>query len=46
VPESSGLAIMAELHRRLPGYAVPRYVREAPGAPGKVPITPIPCAHA
>jgi L-lysine 2,3-aminomutase len=26
---------MAELHRRLPGYAVPRYVQEIPGAPGK-----------
>lgn len=38
VDAQAGLAIMAELARRLPGYAVPRYVREAPGAPGKSPI--------
>jgi EF-P beta-lysylation protein EpmB len=31
VPEETGLALMAELRRRLPGYAVPRYVREQPG---------------
>ncbi len=39
VPESRGLEIMAELRRRLPGYAVPRYVRETPGATSKVEIT-------
>jgi EF-P beta-lysylation protein EpmB len=38
VPESFGLELMTELHRRLPGFAVPRYVREVPGAPGKTPI--------
>ena len=31
VPESEGLAIMKQLRRRLPGYAVPRYVRERAG---------------
>jgi EF-P beta-lysylation protein EpmB len=35
VPESRGLELMQELRRRLPGYAVPRYVRETPGAPNK-----------
>ena len=27
---------MAELRRRLPGYAVPRYVHEIAGAPHKI----------
>jgi EF-P beta-lysylation protein EpmB len=36
VPIERGRQIMAELHRRLPGYAVPRYVQEVPGAPGKM----------
>jgi L-lysine 2,3-aminomutase len=31
VPESEGRKLMAHLRRRLPGYAVPRYVREIPG---------------
>jgi L-lysine 2,3-aminomutase len=31
-----GLALVAEMRARLPGYAVPRYVREVPGQPGKV----------
>ncbi len=38
VPEEQGRALMAELHRRLPGYAVPRYVRELAGADGKIPL--------
>lgn len=38
VPEEEGLAIMAELRARLPGYAVPRYVRETAGAESKAPI--------
>ena len=29
-------SLMAELNKRLPGYLVPRLVREIPGAPGKV----------
>jgi len=31
VPEPTGRTLVAELRRRLPGYAVPRYVRETPG---------------
>lgn len=36
VPESTGRRLMAELRARLPGYAVPRYVRETAGAAHKV----------
>ncbi len=36
VPPARGLEIMAELRRHLPGYAVPRYVQEIPGAEHKV----------
>jgi len=36
VPEARGIALVEELRRRLPGYAVPRYVREIPGRPNKV----------
>lgn len=36
VPIERGREIMKELHARLPGYAVPKYVQEQPGAPGKV----------
>jgi EF-P beta-lysylation protein EpmB len=32
VAEEDGLKLMSELRRRLPGYAVPRYVRESPGS--------------
>jgi L-lysine 2,3-aminomutase len=35
VPVAAGLALIAELRARLPGYAVPRYVRETPGAANK-----------
>ncbi len=38
VAERRGLEIVAELRRRLPGYAVPRFVREVPGAESKVDI--------
>jgi EF-P beta-lysylation protein EpmB len=38
VPEETGRRLIAELQARLPGYAVPRYVRETPGAPYKVPL--------
>jgi KamA family protein len=31
VPVATGIALLAELRARLPGYAVPRYVRESPG---------------
>jgi EF-P beta-lysylation protein EpmB len=39
VPESRGLELIAALRECLPGYAVPQYVREVPGAPHKVPLT-------
>lgn len=35
VPIPDGITLMAELRARLPGYAVPRYVRETPGGTGK-----------
>lgn len=38
VAETVGLQLEAELQRRLPGYAVPRYVRETPGAESKLPV--------
>ena len=36
VPIERGQEIIAELRRRLPGYAVPRYVQEQPGAEHKL----------
>ena len=36
VPEATGIGLIEQLRARLPGYAVPRYVRETPAAPGKV----------
>lgn len=36
VPEARGRRLIEELRGRLPGYAVPRYVREVPGASSKV----------
>jgi len=38
VPEPQGIEIIRALRDRLPGYAVPRYVREVPGEPSKRPI--------
>jgi L-lysine 2,3-aminomutase len=38
VDESRGLELIAELQRRLPGYAVPRYVREVAGAESKTAV--------
>jgi EF-P beta-lysylation protein EpmB len=38
VPESRGLELVTALRSRLPGYAVPQYVREIPGEPHKVPL--------
>ncbi|MEM8864722.1 MAG: EF-P beta-lysylation protein EpmB, partial [Planctomycetota bacterium] len=35
VPERQGQALVALLQARLPGYAVPRYVREIAGEPSK-----------
>lgn len=39
VPEARGLELIAALRPRLPGYAIPQFVREIAGAPHKVPIT-------
>ncbi|HEY3643863.1 MAG TPA: EF-P beta-lysylation protein EpmB [Gammaproteobacteria bacterium] len=38
VPEAEALALMERLRGRLPGYLVPRLVREVPGAPSKMPV--------
>jgi EF-P beta-lysylation protein EpmB len=38
VSPDKGCRLITKLRRRLPGYAVPRYVREIPGEPGKVVI--------
>lgn len=35
VPDSTAVAIMADLQRKLPGYAVPKLVREIAGQPSK-----------
>jgi L-lysine 2,3-aminomutase len=42
VPEAEALALMTELRAQLPGYLVPRLVREVPGAPSKMPVMPAP----
>lgn len=41
VPEERGRHLVGELAARLPGFLVPRLVREVPGAPAKVPVAPI-----
>lgn len=38
VEDATALALHAALHARLPGYLVPRLVREIPGQPGKTPL--------
>jgi len=38
VPEARAIGLMAELRARLPGYLVPKLVREVPGAPSKMPV--------
>ena len=38
VDDDRALALHAALAARLPGYLVPRLVREVPGAPGKTPL--------
>ena len=39
VPQETGRRLMAELRQRLPGYALPRYVREVAGAAHKQPLS-------
>jgi KamA family protein len=38
VPVEEGRQLVEELRRRLPGYAVPRYVQEVAGEPYKIPL--------
>jgi EF-P beta-lysylation protein EpmB len=38
VEEATGLLLIESLRERLPGYAVPRYVREVAGATSKTPL--------
>lgn len=38
VPEATGLKLIEALRRRLPGYAVPKYVRETAGEAAKTPL--------
>ena len=38
VSPETGTALIAELHAQLPGYAVPRYVRETQGGSSKEPL--------
>lgn len=38
VEEATGLSLIESLRARLPGYAVPRYVREVAGATSKTPL--------
>jgi EF-P beta-lysylation protein EpmB len=40
VDETTALRLHAGLTRLLPGFLVPRLVREVPGAPSKTPVTP------
>jgi L-lysine 2,3-aminomutase len=40
VSESQGLELIEQLAARLPGYLVPRYVREDAGAANKTPVVP------
>jgi len=39
VPEADAVALHRELRETLPGYAVPRLVREIPGEPAKTPVS-------
>jgi EF-P beta-lysylation protein EpmB len=45
VPAQIGLQIIEELGKRLPGYAVPRFVQEIPGATGKTNVSAIEFHH-
>ena len=38
VPVERGLELLGEIRKRLPGYAVPRYVQEKPGQLSKLPL--------
>jgi L-lysine 2,3-aminomutase len=38
VPEEKGKQLMSQLGALVPGYALPKYVREIPNQPQKTPI--------
>lgn len=38
VPDARALSLIASINARLPGYLVPKLVRELPSAPGKLPV--------
>jgi L-lysine 2,3-aminomutase len=42
VGDDAARALEGALRARLPGYLVPRVVREVPGAPGKLPLEAAP----
>jgi EF-P beta-lysylation protein EpmB len=42
IPDDQALAIHHDLAAQLPGYLVPRLVREIAGAPAKMPVTGVP----
>lgn len=42
VLEENGKALITEIAKSLPGYAIPKYVREIPGESGKTPLYTIP----
>ena len=42
IPVERGLELIAALRRRLPGYAVPRYVQEIPGEAHKSDLIRLP----
>jgi EF-P beta-lysylation protein EpmB len=39
VEEDKGRQLLAEIAKQLPGYAIPKYVREIAGEPNKTPLT-------
>jgi L-lysine 2,3-aminomutase len=44
VDEARARAIAAELRALLPGYLVPRFVREVPGQDSKTPLAELPAS--
>ena len=38
VDDDTARRLLADVHKTLPGYLVPRLVRESPGNPGKIPL--------
>lgn len=44
VSEARALALVERMRARLPGYLVPRLVREERGMPAKTPLSPVPVA--